>query len=339
MSKFGIIGAGSFGTALAKLASENNHDVTLWMREQELCEKISKTRENSWFLPEIKLPKNISFTNDLSLAIKDKDIILSVCPSFAVRDIFNKIKNNISKKAIIVSATKGFDLTSKKLISEVFTDVLGKELANSMVIISGPNFAKEIALKYPTATLSVSKNKENAKLIQESLSNDYLRVYTSDDIIGAQLAASVKNVIAIAAGILVGLGFAYNTLASMITRATVEIARLGISMGGQKETFAGLAGIGDLMLTCLGDLSRNRQVGIKIGQGKKLSEILINMKTVAEGIETCKVIHELKSENKIEMPICEEVYQVLFCDKDPQKSILDIMHRQLREEKDYQIVE
>ncbi|MFC1854996.1 NAD(P)H-dependent glycerol-3-phosphate dehydrogenase, partial [Thermodesulfobacteriota bacterium] len=265
-------------------------------------------------------------------ACTGKDLILSISPSHTVRGLLEQIKDVIEDNTIIVSASKGIENGSMMMMSEVFDDVLPSDIAEKVVYISGPSFAKEVGKKVPTAVSAACKDIEIAKRVQEIFSTDFFRVYTSADVIGIELGGAVKNVIAIAAGISDGLEFGHNTRAAIITRGLAEISRLGVSMGADPLTFLGLAGIGDLVLTCTGDLSRNRTVGLRIGRKEKLADILNSMNMVAEGVKTSKSVYDLSVARNIDMPIAKEVYLMLYEDKSPYESVKDLMGRDLKKE-------
>ncbi|MGE5174303.1 MAG: NAD(P)H-dependent glycerol-3-phosphate dehydrogenase [Betaproteobacteria bacterium] len=328
----GVIGAGAWGTALAMLLADKGHEVTLWMYEKELAEETARTRENRVYLPGFAIPSSIRVTSSLETAAKDHPIIFSVVPSHTVRSVTKQYVSFLAKDAIIISASKGIELDTLKPLSEVFKDVLPKELHRSLCFLSGPSFAREVAQKMPTAITLACYDPELGKKAQELLSNSHFRVYTSPDVIGVELAGALKNVVAIAAGVLEGMGFGYNTMAALLTRGLAEMARLGVAMGGRLTTFSGLAGMGDLVLTCTGGLSRNRTLGVRLGKGEKLEDIIKGAKTVAEGVKTAKAARDLAEKYKISMPIVDEVYQVLYEGKDPRRALKDLMTRELKEE-------
>jgi glycerol-3-phosphate dehydrogenase (NAD(P)+) len=330
--KIGVIGAGAWGTALAILLAEKGHDVTLWMYEKDLAEEMARTRENRVYLPGFSLPDSIAVTSSLETAVRDKQIVLSVVPSHTVRTMGNQFAALLSKDAIIISASKGIEIDTLMPLSEVFKDILPKDFHNRLCFLSGPSFAREVAQKMPTAVALASYDASIGKKVQEIFSNNYFRVYTNADVIGAELAGSLKNVVAIAAGVLEGMGFGYNTMAALLTRGLVEIARLGVAMGGDLQTFSGLAGMGDLVLTCTGGLSRNRALGVRLGKGEKLDDIIKGTKTVAEGVKTAKAARDLAQKYNIKMPIVEEVYQLLYEGKDPKLTVKDLMNRDLKSE-------
>jgi glycerol-3-phosphate dehydrogenase (NAD(P)+) len=330
--KIAVIGAGAWGTALALLLADTGHNVALWMYEKELAEETSRTRENRVYLPGFTLPSSVTITSSLESAVKDRSLLLSVVPSHTVRAVTTQYAYFLRKDAIIVSASKGIEIETLMPLSDIFRDVLPKEFHNRLCFLSGPSFAKEVARKMPTAITLASYDAAIGRKAQEVLSNAYFRVYTNPDVIGVELAGSLKNVVAIAAGALEGMGFGYNTMAALLTRGLAEMARLGVAMGGNLTTFSGLAGMGDLVLTCTGGLSRNRTLGVRLGKGEKLDDIMIGAKTVAEGIKTAKAARELARKYRIEMPIVEEVYQILYEGKDPKHALKDLMTRELTSE-------
>ncbi len=328
----GVIGAGAWGTALSLLLADKGLDVTLWMYEKNLAEETARTRENRVYLPGFSLPASVKITSSLEAAVRDRQFLLSVVPSHTVREVTRQYVPFISPDAVIVSASKGIELDTLELLSEVFKDTLPEELHSSLCFLSGPSFAKEVARKMPTAITLASWDPEIAKRAQGVLSNAYFRVYTNPDVIGVELAGALKNVIAIAAGVLEGMGFGYNTTAALLTRGLAEMARLGVAMGGNPATFSGLAGMGDLVLTCTGGLSRNRTLGARLGKGEKLDDIMRSSKTVAEGVKTAKAARELAQKYEIDMPIVDEVYRLLYEGKDPKKALEDLMSRELKGE-------
>jgi glycerol-3-phosphate dehydrogenase (NAD(P)+) len=328
----GVIGAGAWGTALAILLAEKGHDVALWMYEKDLAEEAARTRENRVYLPGFTLPQSLEVTSSLETAVRDKPVILSVVPSHTVRTVARQFAPFLAKNAIIISASKGIELDTLMPLSEVFRDVLPADFHGRLCFLSGPSFAKEVAKKMPTAITLASSDLSAGKRAQEVLSTDYFRVYTNPDVIGVELAGALKNVVAIAAGALEGMGFGYNTMAALLTRGLAEMARLGIAMGGKSETFSGLSGMGDLVLTCTGGLSRNRALGTRLGKGEKLEDIMKGTKTVAEGVKTAKAARDLAHKYKVDMPIFDEVYLLLYEGKSPKQALKDLMARELKAE-------
>jgi glycerol-3-phosphate dehydrogenase (NAD(P)+) len=330
--KIGIIGAGAWGTALSMLLADKGHDVTLWMYEKDLAEETARTRFNRVYLPGFTLSESIQVTSSLETAVRDKAIILSVVPSHTVRAVSKGFTPFLSRDGVIVSASKGIEIETLMPLSEVFKDILPEQFHDRLCILSGPSFAKEVAQKMPTAVALASYNPVIAKKVQAIFSNPYFRIYTNPDVIGVELAGSLKNVVAIAAGVLEGMGYGYNTMAALLTRGLAEMARLGIAMGGNLQTFSGLAGMGDLVLTCTGGLSRNRTLGLRIGKGEKLNDIMSGMKTVAEGVKTARAARHLARKYNVDMPIVDEVYQLLYEEKDPKQAVKDLMNRELKDE-------
>jgi len=330
--KIGVIGAGAWGTSLAMLLSDKGHDVTLWMYEKDLADETAKTRENRVYLPGFKLARGINVTSSLETAVNDKALVLSVVPSHTARMVTKELAPFLSANSIIVSASKGIELDTLMPLSDVFRDVLPKQFHNRLGFLSGPSFAKEVAQKMPTAVALASYDPQVGKKAQEIFSNAYFRVYTNPDVIGVELGGSLKNVVAIAAGVLEGMGMGYNTMAALLTRGLAEMARLGVAMGANLQTFSGLAGMGDLVLTCTGGLSRNRTLGTRLGKGEKLSDILGGMKAVAEGVKTAKSARDLARKYNVDMPIVDEVYQLLYEGKAPKQAVKDLMSRELKGE-------
>lgn len=335
--KVSVIGAGSFGTALSTHFATIHEKVHLWVFEEDIYEEIIKKRENPVYMPGLKLAKNIIPTRSLEEAVSDSDFMFIVVPSHVVRTVVKNMKEFISEKTVIVSVAKGIENETNLLMAEVVADVLGEEVLSKMCVISGPSFAKEVAEKKPTLVVSASKNIDNAVLVQKYFSSDLFRIYTSDDLIGVELGGAVKNVIAIAAGMCDGLNLGYNGMAALITRGLAEMTRLGYAMGANPLTFKGLSGLGDLVLTCTGALSRNRQVGVKLAQGKNIDEIQKEMRMVAEGVKTSRSVFELAAKYNVEMPISTQVYKIIYENKSPKDALKDLMRRELKFEREYLI--
>jgi len=325
-----VIGGGTWGSAFALHLGRLNIETRLWIRERDVYEETKKNRENRAFLPGHVIPPKVSFFHDIKKAFDPSEIVFFAVPSKFCRRIYEKSAPFLSSDRIIVSMTKGIEKNSLKRMSEVMEEIFSP--SPQIAALSGPSFATEVAKYHPTAVVIASKSLGLAKKIQHLISSGSFRVYASNDIIGVELGGALKNVIAIAAGISDSLQFGSNSMAALITRGISEITRLGIKLGAKKETFSGLAGIGDLVLTCTGKLSRNRYVGYELGRGKSLAEIVSSMKMVAEGITTTLSARQLAIRNKVEMPISEQVYQVLYKNKEPKKALQDLMSRQLREE-------
>jgi len=330
----GVVGAGSWGTALANLLGLKGFDVTLWAFEPEVKEQIRKSRENSFFLPGVKLPADLAVTNDLAEAAGAKDLVVVVVPSHVMRVTAEKMAKHVSAGTIIVSASKGIEIKTHLTMSAILKEMLPQVAPAKLAVLSGPTFAREVARNVPTVVTVACRDQHVAEQVQHTFAAPYFRVYTHDDLIGVELGGAVKNVIAIAAGIIDGLGLGLNTRAAMITRGLAEIRRLGVKLGANPHTFAGLAGVGDLVLTCTGDLSRNYSVGKKIGEGKQLDEILAEMRMVAEGVKTAKSVYNLSRELGVEMPISHEVYHILYDRLKPQKALHRLMTRDLKNEID-----
>ncbi len=330
MKSVAVIGAGSWGTALARLLSEKGVQVSLWARNKELVEKMAENRENPRYLPGFPLSKSLDITSDLGRAILGKDVLLFVVPSHAMRETASLVSQGLSKDGLpkaVVSCAKGIENDTLLTMTEVLAQVLPEDLSSRLAVLSGPSFAKEVAERMPTAVTVAAFNESIAKGLQGLLSTDYFRVYTTQDVTGVQLGGAVKNVLAIAAGISDGLGFGTNTRAALITRGLAEMSRLGMKLGANPLTFAGLAGLGDLVLTCTGDLSRNRQVGLSLGRGKGMEEILSSMKMVAEGVKTSMSLFMLSKRHDVEMPITHQVYKVIYEGLSPKDAVRALLER------------
>jgi len=332
--KIAVVGAGSWGTAIADLLGCKGYPLSLWAFEKEVKDHIQKFHENKIFLPHHKLSPNISASNDLAEVVSDKNLVVVVVPSHVMRNVTKKMAGHLSGNSILISASKGIEQKTHLTMSGVIKESLPEVVEGRLAVISGPSFAKEVAQKMPTTVTVACKNSEIAALVQHLFATPYFRVYSSDDMIGVELGGSVKNVIAIAAGIVDGLELGLNTRAALITRGMTEIRRLGLNLGANPRTFTGLAGVGDLVLTCTGNLSRNYSVGIKLGRGKKLQEILAEMHMVAEGVKTAKSVYNFSRKLGVEMPICHEVYRILYKDLAPQKAVHRLMTRTLKQELD-----
>jgi len=330
--EIGVIGAGSWGTTLADLLAKKGHQVTLWAYEAELVAEMRSRGENSLYLPGIQLSGRLSYTGSLVEAVSGKKLLLFVVPSQALRSVLRETIDHISPEAIIVSASKGIEVESLKLVSQIYEELLPESLYRRFAVLSGPSFAREVAAEMPTAVVAAADDAAVARDVQDIFNCGFFRVYTNNDVVGVELGGAVKNVIAIAAGIADGLGFGSNTRAALITRGLAEIARLGLALGARGETFAGLAGVGDLVLTCTGDLSRNRTVGIQLGQGRKLAEILGEMRMVAEGVKTTESTCLLARSLGVEMPIAFKVHEILYDDRPARTAVLELMTRDLKAE-------
>ena len=332
MMKIGVIGAGSWGTTLANVLAKKGHDVTLWVYEADLAKRLQETGVNDLYLEGITLSSKLAYTNDLSEAAENSQLMLLVSPSQVMRHVLKDLKAYIPEDCLLVSAAKGIENGTLLTMSEVLQEVLGEQVAKRSAFLSGPSFAREVAVEQPTAVAVAAEDPEVAHRVQEIFSTDYFRVYTNQDVVGVEIGGAMKNVIALAAGVGDGLGFNHNARAALITRGLVEISRLGEAKGAQEATFSGLAGMGDLVLTCTGDLSRNRSVGIELGKGRKLDEILNQMRMVAEGVKTTLSAYQLAAKLGVAMPITEQMYQVLYEEKDPKQAAADLMTRALTSE-------
>jgi len=328
----GVIGAGSWGTTLANLLAKKGFSVTLWAYEADLVARMTSSRENDLFLKGVQLDSNLSFSNDLSVVAANRDLLLLVPPSQVMRKVMGVAAPYLNPATLIVSASKGVENDTLAPMSTVLTDVLPSSFHQRLSFLSGPSFAREVANEMPTAVVAAADDLAVAADVQEAFSTDYFRVYTNDDIIGVELGGALKNVIAVAAGVSDGLGFGYNTRAALITRGLAEITRLGLAMGAKPTTFAGLAGMGDLVLTCTGDLSRNRTVGVELGKGRTLDEILSGMNMVAEGVKTTLSAYQLACKLGVDVPITEQMYYILYQNKDPRQAVSDLMLRELKAE-------
>jgi glycerol-3-phosphate dehydrogenase (NAD(P)+) len=315
MKRIAIIGAGSWGTALATIAARAGHQVRLWSRNSQKS---------------FQIPSSVTVTSELNAALDHAELILFAAPSHAARELFTAMSPHLDEGAIIVSASKGIEVETGKRISEIVKEVAGT--AHAFVCLSGPSFAKEVVAGHPTAIVAASKDAAAARAVQSDLSFENLRIYTNADVIGTEIGGSVKNVMAIAAGMTDGLGFGSNSVAALITRGLAEITRFARREGAQVETLMGLAGLGDLVLTCTGALSRNRFVGVELGKGRTLEEITAELSEVAEGIKTARAVKQIADRANLEMPIVNEVNAVLYEGKSARDAVSDLMSRPLREE-------
>jgi glycerol-3-phosphate dehydrogenase (NAD(P)+) len=327
--KIAVLGSGAWGTALAASLCER-HETVLWARSAAQASELSRSRCNSRYLPDIPLPATLSFSADLPLVLNDADLILAAVPSGALRPLLREAAKLVSEPLPMIWACKGFESGSRKLPHEVVAEEWPTD--TPVGVLSGPSFAKEVALGLPTALTLASPDQEFAQTTAQALRNHRLRVYASNDLVGVELGGAVKNVLAIAAGISDGMGFGHNARAALLTRGLAEIVRLGLALGGRQETFMGLAGMGDLILTCTGDLSRNRQVGLQLAQGKSLEAILRELGHVAEGVNTAREVRQLARERQVDMPISEAVYQVLYEGVPPRDAVEGLLNRLPRAE-------
>ena len=330
MKQIAIIGAGSWGTALAVVAARAGHSVQLWSRNNAVVSSINEKRVNSRYLSSTTIPTGVTATGDIKAALHDASMVLLAVPSHAARETLLAMSSQLQEGAIVVSVAKGIEIESGKRISEIAKEVVAT--SHSFVCLSGPSFAKEVVEGHPTAIVAASKDIPAARAVQNDLSFENLRIYTNADVVGTELGGSVKNVMAIAAGTTAGLGFGANSVAALITRGLAEITRLARREGAQMETLMGLAGLGDLILTCTGSLSRNRFVGEALGKGKTLAEITAELSEVAEGINTARAVKKLADRASLEMPITNEVNAVLYDGKPARDAVSELMSRPLREE-------
>jgi len=322
-----VVGAGSWGTALAGLLARKEVPVRLWAREEEVAAQIREEHENRTFLPGVELPRELEATTDLAEALSGAEIVVSVVPSQFAGAVLEGAAGAIPPDALVVSASKGIEFPSGRRMDEVLSALLPPEQAHRLTFLSGPSFAAEVARSQPTAVVVASRSEEARLRVQELFQTPYFRVYTNSDVLGVELGGALKNVIALAAGAVAGLGFGHNTLAALITRGLAEMTRLGVAMGADPATFSGLAGMGDLVLTCTGSLSRNRTVGFRLGRGEGLESILADLKGVAEGVRTVQAVRELAERHGVEMPICSEVHALLWEGRDPREAVRNLMLR------------
>jgi len=330
--RIAVIGAGNWGTALAIHAARAQHEVAIWSRNRSVVESLNENHFNSSYLTGIEIPETVIATSELDLAINDVELIILASPSQAVRGLLVQMAPKMKSQMILASATKGIEIESGKRISEIVDEVIEAAARPRFVCLSGPSFAKEVVQKHPTAVVAAGNDAESRELVQSALSFENLRIYTNDDLVGTELGGSVKNVIAIAAGMVSGLGFGSNSIAALITRGLAEISRLALSQGAKVETMMGLAGLGDLVLTCTGSLSRNRFVGEELGKGRSLDDITSGMHEVAEGVKTTLAVKRLADKLEVEMPITNEVHAVLYERKLVKDAVSRLMARPLRTE-------
>jgi glycerol-3-phosphate dehydrogenase (NAD(P)+) len=330
--RVGVVGAGSWGTTLANLLAKKGFSVRLWSFEEDVTAAINDRGENSVYLPGVSLDGNLRATSDLAETVDGAGVVVSVSPSQHVRGVMSGAAAGLRDDVLVVSASKGIETRSLETMNEVLEEVLPAPLHRSLCFLSGPSFATEVALEHPTAVTVACRDSEAGRRAQELFQTDYFRVYTSHDVMGVELGGALKNVMALAAGMAAGLGLGHNTRAALITRGLAEMSRLGVALGANPLTFAGLAGMGDLILTCTGELSRNRSVGYALGQGRALAEVLGEMRMVAEGVETSRAAHALAEREGIEMPIVAEVHSVLFEGRSPADAVRNLMLREPKPE-------
>ncbi len=330
MKNITLLGGGSWGTALSKLLSENGHKVTVWLRDENQCETLRTERVNKKYLPKVQIPENIIFTSDINQAAKDSEILLVVTPTQMIRGILKQIKNEYKTDKIIINASKGIEIGTMDLVSDI---VMEETINCTFAVLSGPSHAEEVGLSLPTAITIACENKDVAEEIQDIFMSEYFRVYTNDDVIGAELGGALKNIIALGAGISDGVGYGDNAKAALMNRGIVEIARLGIAMGADIHTFYGLSGIGDLIVTCTSKHSRNWNAGYLIGQGLTKDQAIKKIGMVVEGIPTTYAAYELSKKLNVDMPIVDAMYDILENNADVKETVNKLMLRDKKEEK------
>ncbi len=331
MTRCAVVGAGAWGTALADVLARNGHDVFLWALEKDVAASINEGRENTRFLKGFALSPRLRATTTLTDATRDAQLICAATPSQHLRSVISAARDTIAVRAIVCVASKGIESNTLALMSDVAAE---EAPGRPVVALSGPSFAAEVAAQQPTAIVAASDDLIAAETVQDAFSNGHLRLYTHDDVIGVELGGALKNVMAVATGIVEGVGLGFNSRAALITRGLAEMTRLGTAIGAQPSTFAGLAGIGDLVLTCTGTLSRNRAVGIEIGRGATLDEALAGKETVAEGVHTTRSALALATREGVEMPIVAMVHRILFDGYPAREALTELMARELRSEQD-----
>ena len=332
MKQITVIGAGSWGTALSVVLAREDRPIRLWAFEREVLEDIRASRENKVFLPGFTLPESVTVTNSLAEAVEGAGIVLTVMPSHVCRSLFEQMVPWLTPDMIFVSATKGIDAERLMRMSEIIRTAIEPHFAPRICVLSGPSFALEVAQGEPTAVVVASEDRVSAALVQKEFSSLSLRLYTSSDVVGVELGGALKNVIAIAAGAVEGLGLGHNTMAALLTRGLAEITRLACACGARRETMAGLAGVGDLALTCTGRLSRNRSVGVELGKGRRLADIVASMRMVAEGVNTTRATLALAERHRVDVPITQQVNRILEGEVSPREAIRELMERSLKEE-------
>jgi len=332
MKRIAIIGAGNWGTALAVVGARAGHEVSIWSRNATVVNSINRQHLNSNYLAGTPIPDNVRATQKIPDAVDRAELIILAAPSHATRELLGIMSQALHPEMIIVSATKGIEIETGKRISEIVDEVTSEGARPAFVCLSGPSFAKEVVENHPTAIVAASHDAEAARTVQAALSFENLRIYTNDDVVGTELGGSVKNVMAIAAGMVAGLGFGSNSVAALITRGLAEMTRLALSEGARVETLMGLAGLGDLVLTCNGNLSRNRFVGQELGKGRRLEEVEAGMSEIAEGVKTTLAVRRLAERKGVEMPITNEVHAVLYERKPAAQAAKALMNRPLKDE-------
>ncbi len=329
-----VLGGGSWGTALALQLARVGHSVRLWARDAGFVAELAASRENRVYLPGVPLPHAIRPTAALGDACADSQMVVVVCPSKGVRTLADGLRHTLGGRPIVVSAVKGVEQGTHLTMSALLSEVLGTEHAGRVAVLSGPSFAREVSVDVPTAVTSAARDIQVAEEVQRLFNGQSFRVYTSTDVVGVEIGGAVKNVIAVAAGVSDGLGFGFNSRAALITRGLAEVSRLALRLGAERQTLMGLSGLGDLVLTCTGDQSRNRTVGLRLGRGEKLEDIVASMKEVAEGVHNTRSVRDLAASVGVEMPITEQMYQLIYEKKPPRQVVTELMTRSLRREAD-----
>ncbi|MDX1393945.1 MAG: NAD(P)H-dependent glycerol-3-phosphate dehydrogenase [Gemmatimonadota bacterium] len=332
--RVGVLGGGSWGTALAGVLAANGNDVSIWVRRDEAAAEIAERHTNERYLPGVTLPETLAATTDLGETVRGREFVLSACPSHAVRDVLGEAAPLIDGEPVIVSASKGIEIGTDLRMTEVLRETLGEEVAPRLVVLSGPSFAHELIRGLPSAMVAASSPEAAALEVQGIFQNSFLRIYTRVDVVGTELGGALKNVIALAAGISDGLRLGSNARAALITRGLAEMRRLAIHLGADENTLSGLAGLGDLVLTCTGDSSRNRTVGLAIGRGEDPQDVIEAMEQVVEGVRTARAVQEMSEELDVEMPITQAVYSILYEGMGPRDALANLMARVPRRERD-----
>ncbi|MGE0825028.1 MAG: NAD(P)H-dependent glycerol-3-phosphate dehydrogenase [Candidatus Binatia bacterium] len=330
--RIAVIGAGGWGTALAMLLSTAGHNVCLWVRRPDLCEALIHSRENVPYLPQISLPAPLMFSSSLTEAVIQAEMVVLAIPSHALRTISQQLYPSLSTNALIVSTTKGIEEDTLLTMTAVLKEELAPLSHSHLAVLSGPSFAADVARGLPTAVTVAAEEESLAATVQRIFSSPRFRVYTTNDVIGVEIGGAVKNVIAIAAGVSDGLEYGYSARAALITRGLAEITRLAVVLGANPQTLSGLAGMGDLILTCTSNVSRNHTVGVRIAEGEKITDILAGMKMVAEGVRTCRSVFALAQRHRVEMPIVEQVYALLYRQEPPQRVVTELLARENKPE-------
>lgn len=332
MRKVSVIGAGSWGTAIAFVLAENGHDCLLWARREEQSAEITTNHTNNTYLPNIKLPKNLKGTSNMQEAIDHCDILILAVPTKAIRNVCSEIDTLISEPKLIVHVSKGIEPDSLKRISEMIAEELSQSNVKAVVALSGPSHAEEVVLRHPTTVTAASSDIKAAEEVQSMFMNNYFRVYTNSDIVGVEIGAALKNIIALAAGMSDGIGYGDNAKAALITRGLAEITRLGVKMGAHPLTFSGLTGLGDLIVTCTSVHSRNWKAGNMLGKGSSLEDVVAGMGMIIEGVRTTKAAYQLAEKYDVAMPITKALYSVLFEEVPPKEAVDNLMNRVKKQE-------